>query len=140
MPRWRVCRMANRCAFTSGRPATVENPFKTGGFFLTSIGEPGGFAWQPKPNMAIVGSGIDVTFLRLITDSAGSDTHYFAIGAATTNCVDFFEVSDLTIDCNLPSGRSIACGAIRVMGHHVHIHDVKCINWGNRICHRVNHC
>ncbi len=97
-----------------------------------SDGTPAGSSWQPKPNMAIVGSGIDVTHLQLITDAAGSGTHYFAIGAPTTVCVDFLEISDLTIDCNLPPDREIACGAIRVMGHHVRIRDVKCVNWGSR--------
>ena len=113
-------------------PSSASAPFKTAGFYLNDDGTPGGSAWQAKPNMAIVGSGIDVTHLQLISDGAGSDTHYFAIGAPTTVCVDFLEISGLTIDCNLPPDRDIACGAIRVMGNHVRIRDVKCVHWGSR--------
>jgi len=46
--------------------------------------------------------------------------------------LDFFELADMTIDCNLPSTGSVACGAVRVMGNHVRIRRVKCINWGSR--------
>jgi hypothetical protein len=113
-------------------PSSATKPFVTGGFFLTSEAEPVPGAWQPKPRMAILGSGIDVTWLQLNASTATSNTHYFAIGSATTNCVDFFEVSGLTIDCNLPSDRTVACGAVRVMGNHVRVRDVKCINWGSR--------
>ena len=61
-------------------------------------------AWQPKPGMKIVGSGIGVTTLQLV--GASSAVHYCAIGHALPasgqqNLVDYFEVSDLTIDCNL---------------------------------------
>jgi len=109
-------------------------PFLTSGFWLNADGTPGGSGWQPRANMEIVGSGIDVTFLKLEPGTgAGTDgRHYFAIGASGDNATDFFTVSGLTIDCALPSGANIACGAIRVMGHHARIRDVKCINWGNR--------
>ena len=114
-------------------------PFRTGGCWVKrnpdNIGQSlFGCAWLPKPNMAIVGSGIDVTVLKLadVPSNGTEQRHYFAIGAPTTSPTDFLEISDLTIDCNQPSNADVACGAIRVMGHHVRIRRVKCINWGNR--------
>jgi len=115
-------------------PSSPAEPFQTKGFSLSSTGTPNASpAWQPRPGMKIVGSGKDVTFLQLkLPGTPTANNHYFAIGAPTTAPVDFLEVSDLTIDCNLPSGSSVACGAIRVMGNHVRIQRVKCVNWGSR--------
>jgi hypothetical protein len=115
-------------------PCSIDKPLKTAGFWLNSDGTPNFSGWQPRANMEIVGSGIDVTCLKLEpATGAGTDgRHYFAIGAGGNNGTDFLSVSNLTIDCNLPSSSNIACGAIRVMGQHVRVRDVKCINWGNR--------
>jgi len=54
----------------------------------------------------------------------------YGSGAAST--VDFFEVSDLTIDCNWSqqSGASVASGAVRIMGNHSRVVRVKVKNWG----------
>ncbi len=68
-------------------------------------------------------------------DVPTSDAHYFAIGHAlgSTTKVDSFEVSDLTIDCNLAAGgSSTACGAVRVMGDEARIQRVKAVNWGTK--------
>ena len=105
-------------------------PFLTGGFWISSSGVVGS-AWQPKPNMVLSGAGREVTVLRLAPGTT-SGTHYFAIGASTTTPVDFFELSSLTVDCNLPTNTAVACGAVRVMGNHVRIRNVKCVNWGSR--------
>jgi hypothetical protein len=90
--------------------------------------------------MKIVGSGIDVTTIKLV-DGLAANNQYFAIGHALTNGtlpnnLDFVEVSDLTIDANLQSAgqtANLACGAIRLMGNHVRIRRVKAINWGNKL-------
>ncbi|MGH7968755.1 MAG: hypothetical protein ACREIC_08520, partial [Limisphaerales bacterium] len=75
--------------------------------------------WQPRAGMKIVGSGVDVTTLQLAGSS--SNAHLYAIGHAVSpgglpNLLDYFEVCDLTIDCNLgaSTGASTASGAVRV--------------------------
>src|ERR1041385_4563936 len=117
-------------------PATSTNPFTTTGFWTTSDGSTGS-GWQAKAGMKIIGSGIDVTTLKLTgaTDPSGSLTrHYFAIGhALSSTTIDCFEVSDLTIDCNLAqTGTKFACGAVRVMGSYALTRRVKVINWGRK--------
>jgi hypothetical protein len=117
-------------------PATSANPFTTAGFWTTSDGSTGS-GWQAKAGMRIVGSGIDVTTLKLTgaTDPSGSLTrHYFAIGhALSSTTMDYFDVSDLTIDCNLAqTGTKFACGAVRVMGNHARTRRIKAIKWGTK--------
>lgn len=95
--------------------------------------------WQPKAGMKIFGSGMDVTTLKLV--STAQNKSYFAIGHSLTvgapaqpNLLDFFEVSDLTIDCNLADQTpvQVSCGAIRIMGNHCRIRRVKAKNWGTK--------
>lgn len=119
-------------------PATSTNPFSTTGFWTTSDGSTGS-GWQPKAGMRIVGSGIDVTTLKLMgaADPSGSlKRHYFAIGhALSSSTIDYFDVSELTIDCNLAQSGTetrIACGAVRVMGNHARTRRIKVINWGKK--------
>src|SRR5262245_22499333 len=59
------------------------------GEFQTS-GYGGAGGWQARPGMKIVGSGIDVTTLKLLPGT--SLVHYFAIGHAPTTVADTFEV------------------------------------------------
>jgi hypothetical protein len=91
--------------------------------------------WQPAAGMRITGSGMDVTTLRLV-GAAQTDGQYFAIGhalGASGRTVDFFEVADLTIDCNLAGQPAdVASGAVRAKGTHSSIRRVKAINWGTR--------
>jgi hypothetical protein len=114
-------------------PATAANPFLTTGFWINSDGSSGS-GWQPKAGMRLVGSGIDVTTLKLTgaSDPASGTRHYFAIGhTLSSTTLDSFEVSDLTIDCNLPtSGTFVSVGAVRLMGNHARIRRVKAIHWG----------
>jgi hypothetical protein len=63
--------------------------------------------WQPKTRQKIVGAGVDITTLQLVGAENG-DQHYHVIGMpiepnGSTAIVplESFEVSDLTIDCNL---------------------------------------
>ena len=102
--------------------------------------------WQPKTGQKIVGEGIDVTVLQLV-GAENADQHYHAVGMPITAVglaaiapLKHFEISDLTIDCNMDnqSGRpdpgyaNVACGAVRVLGSHTRISRVKAINWGTK--------
>jgi hypothetical protein len=103
--------------------------FVTNGFYE---GMQQNVSWQPSPGMRIVGSGIDVTTLKL-ADGLAAGRHYYAIGHAlgAGSSRDYFEVSELTIDCNLgQQPADVACGAVRVMGSHTRIRHIKAINWG----------
>jgi hypothetical protein len=88
--------------------------------------------------MKIVGAGVESTTLQLVP-AHQADKHFYAVGhalgvgsPAQPNRMDFLEVSELTIDCNLtvPATSPAACGAIRVMGHYVLVRRVKVKNWG----------
>jgi hypothetical protein len=106
-------------------PTAANRPFLTKGY-------PGANGWQAKAGMKIVGSGVDVTTLRLVGDPAGGT--YFAVGHDFANGpVDYFELSDLTIDCNvmIPTGAGNAvCGAVQVMGNFARVRRIKVVNWG----------
>ena len=93
-----------------------------------------GSGFQAKTGWRIVGSGIDVTTLRLVTP-ATTQRVYAIAHALSSSTVDSFEVSDLTIDCNFvpAQGTSWTAGAVRVMGNHSRVVRVKVINWGNKI-------
>ena len=73
--------------------------------------------WRPSARMKIVGSGIDVTTLKLAS-AASAGSQCFAVGHVLGNNtaqVDFFAISDLTIDCDLVhQTNAIAAGAIRI--------------------------
>jgi hypothetical protein len=108
--------------------------FQTNGY---ADGVSGG--WQAKAGMRIVGAGIDVTTLKLV-GAATDNKHYHAISHAldsgtSPTPAEFFEVSDLTVDCNLEgqSSGKTACGAVRVMGRHCLISRVKAVNWGSKV-------
>src|SRR5262245_32018195 len=80
--------------------------FETNGFDGTN-------GWQARPGMKIVGSGMDVTTLKLVNVSPASALHYFAIGHSLGTVADLFEVADLTIDCNISAANSnAACGGV----------------------------
>jgi len=88
--------------------------------------------------MRIIGSGVDVTTLKLASSSL-TDQHRFAIGhklssGGQPNTVDYFEVSNLTVDCNFggQTGAKVAAGAVRIMGNHVGVRRIKVKNWGTR--------
>src|SRR6185312_4627172 len=111
-------------------PTTTSNPFQTTGFWINNDGSTGS-GWEPKAGMKIIGSGIEVTTLKLVNASGGA--LYFAIGHTFTTSVDYFEASDLTIDCNLTAqGASLAAGAVRVLGNHSRVRRVKVTNWGSK--------
>jgi hypothetical protein len=114
--------------------------------------------WQPKSGQKIVGCGFEVTTLKLLGAGVVDigeeeedlvEQHYHAIGTpiippagSTTDIMplEHFEVSNLTIDCNLDNQplrdqqtfSPVACGAVRVLGSHCRVHNVKTINWGTK--------
>ena len=112
--------------------------FLTKGFCLSA---PAIFAsWQPKSGWRMLGSGIDVTVLKLVEASL-EGAFYSAIGTIYYNPayrLSGFEVSDLTVDSNLsgqpiPSGKDFApvtCGAILAGGTQIRIRRVRAINFG----------
>jgi len=55
-----------------------------------------GGGWQPKRGQRIVGSGIDVTTVKLAPASPTADKAYFAIGVDDLALIDGFEASDFT--------------------------------------------
>jgi hypothetical protein len=118
---------ANTCVHLG--ETVSPNVFQTAGYY----DDLSGTGWQAKSGMRIVGSGIDVTTLKLV--SAATTQRAYAIAhAITSSTVDFFEVCDLTIDCNfVPSqGTSWTAGAVRIMGNHSRVVRVKVKNWGNK--------
>src|SRR5213594_1547785 len=79
-------------------------------------GYPNTGGWQIKAGMRILGSGIQLTTLKLVTPASGQN---YAIGHDLGSAIraDLSEVMDLTIDCNLPTTGSVAvCSAVRLMG------------------------
>ena len=100
--------------------------FETNGYNGTS-------GWQARPGMKIIGAGIDVTTLRLVNVAPSTPTHYFAVSHSLATLADTFEISDLTIDCNVAAANTnAACGGVRVMGNHARIERVKVKNWGTK--------
>jgi len=48
--------------------------------------------------------------------------------------MDYFELSDLTVDCNLmipTAAGNAVCGAVQVMGNYARVRRIKVINWGS---------
>ena len=109
--------------------------FGPGTFQISGFKDLATTSWV-KSGMKIYGSGVDVTTLQMVSASM-ADSHYYAIGhpyaQTTSNLADYFEVSDLTIDCNLAAaGATTACGAVRLLGNHARVRRVKVINWGRK--------
>ena len=103
------------------------NPF--GNSYLTAgYTEGGSNPWQIKARMKLAGSGREVTVIKRINAAAGG----YVLGHDLTTAVDHFELSDLTLDCNLtgaaPTGATT--GAVRAMGDHVRLSRVRAKAWG----------
>jgi hypothetical protein len=90
-----------------------------------------GHGWQAQPGMRIVGSGIDVTKLKLVSPASSGQRAYAVAHPLSSSTVDFFELSGLTINCNWSGQASgVAAGAVRIMGNHSRVVRVKVMNWG----------
>ncbi len=106
--------------------------FKTQGYVVGASS-----SWA-KAGMKISGAGMDATTLQVVNAGTSNST-MFAIGhplilGVQPNLLDYFELSNLTIDCNLTSGTgaNASCGGVRVMGNHLRLQRVKVINWGTK--------
>ena len=105
------------------------------GTFVTN-GNNGG--WAPKSGQRIVGAGFDETILKLINASSSANLTSVIgaplIGSSAPSFLNGFEVSDLTLDCNLggQASTTVACAAIAVSGSHIYIHRVRVINFGTQ--------
>ncbi|HVR35374.1 MAG TPA: hypothetical protein VMS21_05930, partial [Methylomirabilota bacterium] len=112
--------------------------FETKGFTTLSVAA----SWQPKSGWRIVGSGMKATVLKLVGASVPI-AKYLAIGNlhySSGSRLNGFEVSDLTVDCNLggqpvQEGQEFAplsCGAVQAGGSHIRIRRVRAINFGSQ--------
>jgi hypothetical protein len=80
--------------------------------------------WQPKSGQKILGSGIDVTVLKLDPATPGNAS---VIGMVNPNSGTNIEVSDLTVDCNYISGSVLHAG-VNLEGTGHAIRRVKAIH------------
>ena len=114
--------------------------FETQGYYDGAAND---YGWQIRPRMRIVGSGMDITTLKIVAPAtpAGS-SHVFAIGhsmetgnPAMPNLVDYAEVCDLTINPNIAQTglTSARRGAVRLMGNHVRVRRVRVVGWGTMV-------
>ena len=112
-----------------------------GEFLTRGYGESAGGP-QPKSGQKISGSGISVTTLKMVNAPRRSlgawvTGNYSVIGTLAHGAnVQFFEVSDLTLDCNLDGqligGQEfplIACQGIMMSGAHLRYRRVRAINF-----------
>lgn len=84
--------------------------FRTRGANGEGYGLPGGLIWQPRSGQRIVGSGINSTILQFSWDTSDTNNlfpnpspgqrHYIM---TSSDFLHSFELSDLTIDCNMQS-------------------------------------
>lgn len=104
-----------------------------GVFSTAGYSDSTGTGWQVRPGLSIVGSGIDVTTLK-ISPGATSATFYAVGHAITSTTMDHFLISDLTLDCSFSgmTAATVATGGIRVMGNHARAERVKVKDWGNK--------
>jgi hypothetical protein len=112
--------------------------FETKGYTPVDAG-----SWEPGRGWKFRGSGIDVTFLKIV-DATVPGSLYTAIGQGYSNLVEAFEASDFTVDANLggqplpesPSGvrpfAPVACGAVHAIGSHVRLSRLRAINFGTQ--------
>ena len=127
-------------------PANIKIHIGPGVFQTRGFAPNDARGWQPKTGQNIVGAGIDVTTVQLV-GAVNPDQHYHVVGmpiapsgSTAIAPLKHFEISDLTIDCNVDnqSGRpdpgyaNVACGAVRLLGDHARIRNVKAINWGTK--------
>ena len=91
-----------------------------------------GSGWQARPGIRMAGSGIDVTTLKLANTATGQKI--YAIGhAISSSTVDYFEVTDLSIDGNYSMlGTNSSGGAVRIMGSQSRAVRIKVKNWGSK--------
>jgi hypothetical protein len=124
-------------ALMASFPANTIVHLGPGTFITSGYINDENFGWEVKQGMKISGAGIDVTILKILNADAEEGDHCYAIGHDLSNKIDYFELSDLTLDCNLSLSPlegppAIRSGAIRIMGNHCRVQRAKAINWGTR--------
>lgn len=96
-------------------------------------------SWQIQSGQRIAGSGLGVTTLRMLNNTASKSC--YAIGHALTrtspssapNRVDLAEVADMSIDANLAAAAATSsAGALRMMGNHARAVRVRAVNFGTK--------
>jgi hypothetical protein len=96
--------------------------------------------WQPKSGQRIVGAGMYVTTLKVVgatsqeglSRAIGND--WWSPEHQDSRFLDGFEVSDLTVDCNMRAhtgAMRVIIGAIGVTGRRVRIRRVRAIDFGS---------
>jgi len=98
-----------------------------------------GVGWYVKSGQRFVGSGMDVTTLKLCR-AEGVGQLFSAMGWKFGEFLDGFEASDFTVDCNLrnqpiPQGHDfapVACTAISVNGKHLRLNRIRAIHFGTQ--------
>jgi hypothetical protein len=102
--------------------------FETTGHSGTSSG--GG--WAAQNGVRILGSGMEVTTLKLV--SIPTNATRYAVGMNFDGAgLSGFELSDLKVDCNLGGGGTgVGAGAVRVHGKNVYARRVKVIAYGTK--------
>ncbi len=118
--------------------------FETRGVSERTLSRPQ--VWMPSAGMKFLGSGVDITVLRLVYADV-QDGNYYAIGSNIYGkFVDYAEVSSMTVDAYLPNqpvsppyqglpGKdyaAVACSAVGLQGAFCRISNVKAINWGTQ--------
>lgn len=93
--------------------------------------------WTVKNGLRVIGSGMFVTFLKLVIASPTADQQYHVVGSSAPPAKNGFELSDLTIDCNLAGQPDtgagfpqIMAGGVDLRGPNMVIRRVRVINFG----------
>jgi hypothetical protein len=97
--------------------------------------------WRPKSGQRIIGSGMFATTLQFVGASTDTEPVYSYSLIGSFDWLDGFEVSDLTLDCNLDGQpnttgyrfpRTMVLG-IDVRGVRIEIRRVRVVNFGTRV-------
>src|ERR1051326_863899 len=88
--------------------------------------------WRPKSGQRIVGSGVDISVIRLAVSSPQAGAIYFGVGIDDSKPISDFEMTDLTIDCqqSATAHSSIATGAVKAYGSHIFLQRIRAFDFG----------
>jgi hypothetical protein len=103
--------------------------FDTNGYYdgLTGSG------WQARPGIRLAGAGIGVSTLKLVNTTANKKIYAIGHDLSTSSTVDFFEVTDMTIDGGYSTlGATSSGGAVRILGSQSRAVRIKVQNWGSK--------
>lgn len=120
-------------------PGIFETRGAANGYFTTSQApfDYTSVGFVLKAGVKIVGSGIDVTTVKLVQ---AVDPYDNTTALRTSSAKDDVGISDLTVDCNLGGQPSCAgvwvprvtCSAIWCGGYHIRVRRVRVINFGDQ--------